>query len=546
MKNFLVFVLAVLLGGALFFGVLRARRELAPVSTGAPAPVASPDDGADAARSDEPARPAKTPAPARKVPEAKLETRPAKLPSELSGSVVVLDEQGGEHARESGFLALGVGASGARTLHEIEVRDGRWSLSLGAEPAAGTSLVLRACALGGKAARLATDQAAELALPADGKVDLRFGWSPGPRLHVRARDTGAELADVALIELPLAQRGSTLDTLHPGPSAKTQARAAGASPLWLEPAGAALDTRVFFAKAPGYAWGRVEVHPFAGDELTLELERAGTIELEVVCDPSYAALEVLLVDAAPPHAEVLVLRRGNAKSFVLEDLRAGRYLAQARHYGLLTGSIEVVVAAGARTKAVLEVDSAPSGPVPLEGVLVVPEAWALDDFILEFLLQGRFDDGSMTVGSFEIRRSEMTPEAGSRERYRWSAPAAPGARAARYRVSLFPTSFVTELDTGPSGTKEALVTVPPPGVVAGRLLDEATGAAPAGEKVFFSLLTPRAIPSRSVSNPSAFELRVPQGEVLIFTKASLYEPCARLIDVGPGKNEVLLPARKKP
>lgn len=541
MRNLLVFVLAVLLGGALFFGLMRARRKTEALPPGAPAPSA----GAEAKR-DEPARPARAPAPGREPEHSKEAPPPAPLPSEYSGSLVVLDEQGSEHAQPSGRLALGLGPTGARTHHEVEVRDGRWSLTLAAPPPAHSTLELRACVLDGETAGLAPGQAAELALPSDGRLDLRLAASSTPLLHVRARDTGAELTDVVLYELPPAQRGSTLDALHPGPGAKAQARAVGASPVRLAPvAGGALDARVVFAHAPGHAWGRIEVEPLAGGERTLELDRAAALELAIVCDPADTALEIVLLETVS-RAEALVLQRGQAESFVLEDLRPGSYVAEARHSGLLIGSVEVALAAGARTKAVLTAGAPPAGSVPFEGVLVVPEAWALEDFILEFLLQGRFDEGSLTSGGFEIRRSEMTLEPGSRERYRWRAPNASGVHSARYRVSLHPVPFVTEIDTGPSGTKEALIQVPAPAVVSVRVFDALGGAPVTSEKLFFAALAPRALVTTPQRNSAAPELRVPTGMLLLLTRPGQYEPSARLIEVGPGTNEVWLPARKKP
>ncbi|HEX6882465.1 MAG TPA: hypothetical protein VF530_03730 [Planctomycetota bacterium] len=545
MRNLLAFVLSVLLGCAGVVLFREYRNRLSAPSAEAPAAVAE-----DAERAAEaPDRRAPGLAPRREPVEPPEELAQPAAPSVLTGTVVVLDEQGVQHAGEDGFLALQLGLAGARTRHEIEVRDGRWSLPLAPSHAGGrrASVVLRASVLGERIATPAPGQAAELALPSDGRVDLRMHWPAAPRLHVRARDTGRELEEVFLYELPTAQRGSPLDGQHPGPDA--QGRAAGPSPVALEAGASASlgDERVVFARSPGYAWGRIELDPGLAEVPTLTLDPAGALELAVVGEPQLTALEILLLAAEPPRAEVLVLQRDKTRTFRLEDLRAGRYTAEARSYGLLAGTLEVEVRAGERVQAVLEVAPQAAPLVPFEGVLILPEEYGTDAFMLEFLLQGRFETGSLTRGSFEIRSTEMTLEAGAPRRFRWSVPA---AQPARYRIVLVP-HFATELESGPSGTRDARIEVPPPCRVSLRCLDEQTGTEVASEKVSWAALTPRAFTvwgraSNAGSNAASLEFWVPQGPLLIFTTPELYEPCARVVEVGPGTNELLLRLRKKP
>ena len=408
-------------------------------------------------------------------------------------------------------------------------------------------MALRGCVLGKKPALPAHGQATDLAIPADGQFALRVRWAD-PVLHVRARDTGRELAEVTLYELPLAQRGSPLDVRHPGPNAKSLGRAAGPSPIRLDADASSalgLASRVFFAKCPGYAWGRIEVDPKQEEDSTLSLDPSAALELAVVGEAQDTELEVLLLEAEPPHAEVLDVQRGQAKSFVLDDLRPGRYTAEARHSGLLAGTQEIEVRAGERVKAVLQVTQPTAPEVPLEGVLVVPAAWKLDDFMLEFLLQGRFDRGSLSRGSFEIRRSQMELEKGSREVFRWKAPS---AVVGRYRLSLFQAHFFAELDTGPTGTRDARIEVPPPCIVALHLVDEESRAEVWSEKATCSVGTSRLMAVlRMGSQPlSSFEFLLPQGRVLLCTTPVSYEAAARLIDAGPGTNDVLLLLKKRP
>lgn len=534
MRNLLAFLLAGLIGGALVFAWSRRTREKETAQV-EEARIPTPDREAPAR---EPAERAPTEREREHPPSD--EVAPPALPSALAGTLIVVDENGVEHAEEDGILALGLGFDGARAHREVEVRDGRWSLDLAGVTERKTSMELRGCLVGKRSAVPATGQAAELALPADGQVALRMRWHAGPLLHVRARGGGRELDEVVVYELPPSQRGSVLDARHPGPAARAQARAVGKSPVQLDAGLDPLGPRALFVQSPGHGWGRIEIAPGA-EELTLELAPAGVLELIVVGEPQKRALEILLLESAPPHAEMLDLRRGDAGTFVVEDLPAGRYVAQARDYGMLAGQVEVEVRAGERVKAVLEVTPPSTEAVPFEGVLVLPEAWALDDFMLEFLLQGRFDDGSLTHGSFEIRRSEMTLEKGSRERYRWSAP---NARAARYRISLYPPVFATELDTGPTGTRDARIEVPPPCVVSLRCVD-GDGAGACDDPITILPLTPRVFGIGERQSPR-LEYRMPQGRLLIFTTAGAYDAMARVIDAGARRNELLLLAAKKP
>jgi hypothetical protein len=543
MRNFLAFVLALFLGGAVVL-VLQKRqaeertaehaRELEERRS-AEAPPTPEEPGAEPAPSSAPRRPAAKPAPE--------SAHAAPLPTTLTGALTVLDEKGTEHASEDGILALTLGVAGSRTRHEIGVRGGRWSLPLGPERAGERrpSVVVGPCLLGTRIAAPAPGQAAELALPPDGRLDLRLCWPSAPRLHVRARDGGRELGEVLLYELPAAQRGSPLDRQHPGPGAA--ARAAGPSPVTLEPDPDFGATRVVFAKSPGYAWGRIELE--AGQtEPTLTLDPAGALELAVVGEPELATLEILLLAAEPPHAEVLDLLRGDTKTFRLEDLRAGRYRAEARHSGLLAGTLDVEVVAGQRVQAVLEVARPTAADVPLEGVLVLPEEYGTDDFMLEFLLQGRFDGSSLSKGSFEIRFSAMKPEPGATRGFRWSAPT---ARPGRYRILLSP-HLVAELDSGPSGTRDARIEVRPPALVSLRCVDARTGADVRSEKLAFHTLSPRAPCAVAASEGAggALEFRVPAGPLLITTTPAQYEPITRLVELGPGANEIVLALRRQP
>src|SRR5688572_22051914 len=176
-------------------------------------------------------------------------------------------------------------------------------------------------------------------------------------LHVRARDTGQELDSVLLRELLPVLRGSPHDTLHPGSEANALARAVGPSPVRIdEREGAWLSSRVFYAKSPGYAWGRIELEAARAED-TLLLDPAGALELVVLRggEPWEPGVEIEVYPSGSESSrELLLVELGATRTLVIEDLPAGLVSARARSYGREVGMVEVEVKAGERTIATLE------------------------------------------------------------------------------------------------------------------------------------------------------------------------------------------------
>jgi hypothetical protein len=478
-------------------------------------------------------------------------------PVGLHGTIVAIDEAGNERREEDGLLAFELDAGGVRAHHEVEVRDGSWNAKLGEEPGRTVgSLSVGGCILGSRTA-VPGAEARALAIPADGRLELRVRWLTDILLHVRARDSGRELDDVFIYELPPVQRGSSRDMLHPGRDARAMGRELGPSPVridaregdWIEP-------HILYATSSGYAWGRIELDARKVEEHTLLLDPSGELELLISVlggEPWDLSAEIQLFRSAVQDAqEFLDVPLGRSRAFVLEALPAGHYTAQARSYGSLLGMVEVEVTADQRLQATLELGQPSVRFVPFEGTLVLPAEWStewgLDDFSLDFSLQGRFDNGGRQ-GSFRIGRSEMVLEEGSPQRFRWSASALGDTR---YRVRLNHVDYVVELDTGPSGTRDARIELPAPGHVSLRLVDDRSGEEVESEGVSYAPLTPRAfkvwnfvkLTGGSRANPWKF--RVPQGDILVLTRPNLYEQAARVVKVGPGRNELVLQLRRKP
>jgi hypothetical protein len=210
--------------------------------------------------------------PSERAATAAAPSKTESAPISLSGTIVAIDEFGTEHRHENGLLTFDFDAGDSRTHREVEVQRGTFT-ARSVPLNGGEAVSVRTCLLGNRVA--VAEQAAALKVPADGRIELRVRWLAGLLLHVRGRDTGLELENVFLYELPLADRGSPADALHPGSEAKAKERAVGPSPVRFDVNESAwLGPRVFYARSPGYAWGRIELDPRENVEPTLLLDPA--------------------------------------------------------------------------------------------------------------------------------------------------------------------------------------------------------------------------------------------------------------------------------
>ena len=248
------------------------RPELAPAGASLAelaAPLPAPTDQArDAEPAREPlAAPATTPAPA--APRAA---------APVDGLVIVTDEHGVEHARESGSLLLAVGTGEADAVtREVPVADGRWTTEL----APGQWLVAARLVAGGRAAALPEPRPVT---PGTEPVVVRGEWLPRGRLRVVGAVSGADLPEV---EVRCAEGWrANPEWTHPGDDPRVRTVARGASPLELPER---LWTTPYWVHAPGHAWARVDFDHRVGGQRTVALS------------PSPAAV-VVRAAGAPPGA----------------------------------------------------------------------------------------------------------------------------------------------------------------------------------------------------------------------------------------------------
>ena len=466
---------------------------------------------------------------------------PAPPPFVIQGTVVAHDPAGVARGFESGELELRVEVlGGGGGTYPLEVREGRWALELtgSRDGRLDGTLEILSCTLGGRAAEPLAEFADELPFPASGSLALEVRWLPELLLHVRARDTGRELEAVFLYE---SQARYASGRFHPGAIGEEEGSEVGPSPVHIAAAERAWRfARVFYARSPGYAWGRVELLPLAGGEVELVLERASELTLTIVAAARDPATRVRLFQAGEhPDSDrpddYLDERLDEASSFRVQDLPPGAYVAEARlgrESSVLLGATRVEIVAGRRAEAVLELAPPPSAArVPLEGTLVLPADWDLARFTLSFEREG-------TGKARRLGDSELTPELGAPDRFRWRFPDVPPGR---YRVSLFELGFVALVDTGPTGTREALVVVPPPCEVRVRCVDAHDGSVVRAAKVRWSW-KPLSYGTEGSFDEAqdAWLLRAPRGWTQLQAHDRDHEFATQRVELRPGTNEFTL------
>lgn len=463
---------------------------------------------------------------------------PTRGPS-LAGTLVVV-EAGAEHRAEDGKFALVLWSGNSGAWHDVEVRGGRWSTELPVNP---EGLSVNGVVLGGRGA--VCDHADErLRLPANGWLDLRARWPSPSILRVQDRASGRDLAPVLLTEV---QGWPESDLGHPGSAAQKE-RDLGPSPVTL-PARAGrkgLRMRTCYARSPGYAWARIEIDETRGGERILFLDPSGTLEIELlgrVSDPG-TKLRVF----ASAYAPVVDQSARQTGTLTFADLAAGRYRVKAEigdywDSPLVLAEAEAEVVAGGRARVVLalkELDA--SVEVPLEGTLLLPDEWALDEYALDFELLDTPRGGG--DGRFSLERGAMQPVGGSPGLYRWTAPA---AQPGRYDVELRALGWHAVITVPLEGMRDARVVVPPPCEVLVRCLDHETGAEVTSEQVTWYCAMPEGI--KGWSNEDAtwdevlgrYRIRCPQGEIVIRGGGGkTYAYSEETIQVHAGENSAVL------
>lgn len=214
--------------------------------------------------------------------DAKVETRPAASADGMItiwGGIVVVDARGVVHRKENGsFLPLLWDDSSGKSASSVEVVDGRFGFRM----PAGLRLSIDELILGGRPAFL--DSADPFAVEAGEALSLHARWPEAPILNVVDESTGIPLNG---IELVLFSDWDRVDDVHPGnfaPSDRIRSNARSPLSLPAEECGSLEygSSVVLWARAPGYAWDRIEIDFAESGEYTLALKPAAELVITLV------------------------------------------------------------------------------------------------------------------------------------------------------------------------------------------------------------------------------------------------------------------------
>lgn len=270
---------------------------------------------------------------------------PTSAGTPATGRIEVIDLDGGAGPAYDGSFVLTLPDGSSQRIrvdHGEFVLAGAWG-----EGARVDELVLR-----GQRARFEPDSLAVPAIPGT-PLEWKARWIRGGVLRVVDRETGTDLADVAVIAAE-----SPLDAAFASPPerlAESIPVASGSSPLGI-PSGAA--ARTVWVGAPGYAWQR-EYQLVQDAERTVRLSRGGSLRVR----PGGRELwrRVHFVRLYRSHDLVATQSLSSAEDVRLERLPAGAYslrieVGAAGKPRAVLAERDVTIAAGA--EAVVELQAA--------------------------------------------------------------------------------------------------------------------------------------------------------------------------------------------
>jgi hypothetical protein len=534
-----------LLGGVAWFVVGSVARDTAGAvasQRGEPARRAAPAElEAPIALPASAAIPAEREAVVAETPASEGPAPPNDEPTDevlVTGTIVVVDEAGVEHAREAGDLQVSAwsvtdSVVQADPAMRVQVESGAFEFRVRAD----AELSIRDVHLHGKLAVLEGESDVER-VPDDRRLHLHAIWLRPMRVVVRAADTGRELTAIQGVEVEAGRREV--------PSSAEVPLELGDSPVTLRPTQVDWNRlRAFFLRAPGYAWQIVEVDLAAGGERVVDLVPGGALEVEVdgalpqvkthlrvrpVERPWWCEAEIEIgstpathrIDSLPPDRKRVSIEHG------------------PDHNPEPMTSAEVELVAGATVSLRLDLDAAPARElVPLAGTLRLPASWGF------------------TPDAFHIRAAEPkegrwhhVPDRGVFQRidgtedlWSWSvAPVEPGA----YVIFLGGTGWSVLADVPLAGRTDVHIEVPPPADVEVVVVERTSGAGAAVEDVLWNVVRPARVRLTShevagwSSDVGVWTFRAPQGAIELQVLDDAYEPASQRVQALPGANRFTL------
>lgn len=244
-------------------------------------------------------------------------------------------------------------------------------------------------------------------------------------------------------------------------------------------------------------------------------------------------------------AEVLPNRSGTTR---IDGLRPGSYrlyveIGESYESPVTLAEADVELTAGSETAINLVLADPPElpDPVPLSGILYLPESWNCDSLTLYFepldLPNAEYED-QVRLELESMTRVEDRPGV-----FEWDAGLVyPG----RYDVKFFELSFGTRIEVPDTGLADCELRINEPADVLVRVVDSATGKEVRLDHItwhygeVYSRLPPAGFNPKS----GRYTFRCPAGRVEIQIHESGWAWTRKVVEAAPGRNEVTLEATR--
>lgn len=481
----------------------------------------------------------------------------------LSGTISAVDEAGFRFDNESGSFSFKLleKSSGifselsgySVTYRHVKVVDGKWSTTVPSD----VKIRFGDVKLRDRLTFFVEEKDAvmpeDVVIPADGVMHIEARWPPQTVLHVKAADTGMELSQV---DLAMSTDSFFRADSHPGKNVRIVQSGAD-SPIELEMMGWSLfyarygGSVNYVVRSPGYAWKGVKIDFRAGGKHVVLLDPCGVLEVFVSgydvkspCELRIRRLDSEWGEKSSPIVEIPIDRDGPIR---IESLRVGRYLVTAEsgdwfNKSVTLGRVEVDVGAGCKALATLVLEPVPDHAiVPLSGTVSMPSAWEIEGFSLSVrLLDTKL---SSVPGHHHFFSRELERVDGLGETiYSWDAGE---VQAGLYQFKVDPPYYLSGAEVGPDGSTDVRIAVPPPCLVAIRVVDKDTGQDVSVDKIVWHPKRPRGSSGCTLEHAERnetsglFEFRAPQGEIEVGVSDREYWTEKRFsvsLHVGPGLN----------
>jgi hypothetical protein len=450
---------------------------------------------------------------------------------QLTGAIVLVDLQGGEHPTKSGQFRLRAWNGAIDSSQLVTVSAGRFTVAV---PRA-TQLSIDNLVLGGQPLR---DEYDSLEIPANGHLALRAHLTSRALLRVVDSTAGNDLGGVVIVQC----MDQLLDGLaHPGSAQLASVVEHARSPVELPDESGTVE---YWVRATGFAWKLISYDHSAGGERIVKLEAGGAVDVRLDNFDAASKAVVRFRGVLADNSVVLEAKPDEQGRCTLEHLAPGSYKVQVQiglwfDDPLTLGEGRATVVAGGRSVVEIALESAPDRGIPvlLRGTLLVPEAWTVQQFSL----------GIQAVGpdrsEREVELSRCQFKKGATSEFAWKlGKVLPGL----YVIDVDPFQYRLAIEVA-AGAVEQIVRVelPEPAMLTVEVVDRVSGE-PVTVKGIYWLTSFEPATSGSWERvtdapASSFAIQVPAGQrVTVDVADSGFEAQRVEFDVRPGQNVVKL------